>query len=79
MDEPARPALILFPAFGHARETRPVGQGEVFVRLTQASTNYTHLGEAGFAALTHLVASLPAYAIDYGNTEEGVAAVEALL
>lgn len=79
MDEPAQPALILFPAFGHKRETRPVGQGEVFVRLTQASTNYTHLGEAGFAALTNLVASLPAYAIDYGSTEEGVAAVEALL
>ncbi|MEY2927001.1 MAG: hypothetical protein RL367_1478 [Pseudomonadota bacterium] len=79
MDEPAKPVLVLFPAFGHTKQTRPVGQGEVFVRLTQASTNYTHLGEAGFAALTGLVASVPAYAIDYGSTEEGVAAVEALI
>jgi HprK-related kinase A len=78
MDEPAKPVVILFPAFGFGQATRPVGQGEVFVRLTQASTNYTHLGEAGFAALTGLVSSLPAYAIDYGSTEQGVAAVEAL-
>lgn len=79
MGEPAEPALILFPAFGHQRETRAVGQGEAFVRLTQSSTNYTHLGEAGFAALSGLVARLPAFAIDYASTEEGVAAVEALL
>jgi HprK-related kinase A len=78
MDEPAKPVLVLFPTFGFAPSTRPVGQGEVFVRLTQASTNYAYLGEAGYAALTGLVSSLPAYAIDYCSTEQGVDAVEAL-
>ncbi len=79
MDEPGKPVLILFPAFGFKKSVRPVGQGEVFVRLTQASTNYIYLGEAGYAALTGLVTSAPAHAIDYNSTEEGVAAVEALL
>ncbi|HWV12479.1 MAG TPA: HprK-related kinase A, partial [Sphingobium sp.] len=39
MEEAARPALLLFPRFGHEGAVRPVGQGEVFMRLTQASTN----------------------------------------
>ena len=78
MTEAAPPALILFPRFGHAAETREVGQGEVFVRLTQASTNYVALGEAGFDALTRLVTSVPAKAIDYPDTETAIELVEAL-
>ena len=38
-----------------ADSTRLMGEGEAFVRLTEASTNYIALGEAGFAALTRLV------------------------
>ncbi len=68
MHDPAQPALILFPAYGPPRAVRPVGTSETFVRLTQASTNYTALGEAGFAALTRLVTSVPACAIDYPDT-----------
>lgn len=78
MGRPARPALLLFPRFGFAAEERPVGAGEVFVRLTQASTNYTALGERGFDALTGLVQSVPARAIDYPDTESALAMVEAL-
>jgi HprK-related kinase A len=78
METPGRPALILFPRYGHEAETRPVGQGEVFVRLTQASTNYVALGEAGFRALTRLVREAPAQAIDYPDTEAAIAQVESL-
>lgn len=72
MDEPAPPALILFPRFGADLEpaTRLVGPAEAFMRLTQASTNYVALGERGFEALTRLVATVPARAIDYRNLEE---------
>jgi HprK-related kinase A len=73
MGETARPALILFPRFGHARAARPVGPAEAFMRLTQASTNYVALGAAGFDALTALVQACPAMAIDY---PEGDAAAE---
>jgi HprK-related kinase A len=78
MSEPARPALILFPGFGFERAVRPVGAAEVFVRLTQASTNYVALGERGFAALSGLVTGLPARAIDYPDGKSGVELVEAL-
>jgi HprK-related kinase A len=78
MDVPATPALLLFPAFGLPKATRIVGQGEVFVRLTQASTNYTALGERGFTALTSLVRTIPAHAIDYPDTKTGVRLVEQL-
>jgi HprK-related kinase A len=78
MDEPGRPALLLFPRFGLPREVRPVPASEAFVRLTQASTNYTMLGERGFDALTQLVASVPARAIDYPDTQTATALVDAL-
>jgi len=76
MDEPARPALILFPRFGAAAAVRGVGQAEVFVRLTQASTNYVALGRRGFDALTGLVRKVPALAIDYPDAETAIGLVE---
>lgn len=78
MDDPADPALILFPGFGFAAAAREVPQAECFVRLTQASTNYVTLGEAGFDALTRLVRGTPARAIDYPDTATAIATVEAL-
>jgi hypothetical protein len=78
MAEPARPALILFPRYGAAADARPVGQAEVFMRLTQASTNYVALGAAAFAALTRLVAECPAAAVDYPDAETALATVDAL-
>ena len=76
MDVPAMRAVLLFPRFGAPRAMREVGQGEAFVRLTQASTNYTALGEAGFRALTRLVRGVPAIAIDYPDGATGIALVE---
>ena len=76
MDEPARPALIVFPRFGHPPGLRAVPPAEAFVRLTESSTNYVALGEAGFRALTRLVAEVPAMAIDYPDSAAGIAAVE---
>ncbi|MGQ0660149.1 HprK-related kinase A [Sphingosinicella sp.] len=78
MNESAKPALILFPRFGGQADARPVGQAEVFMRLTQASTNYVTLGAAGFEALTGLVKACPAAAIDYPDTETGLDLVDEL-
>ncbi|MEJ7926945.1 HprK-related kinase A [Sphingobium sp. AN641] len=78
MDEGAPPALLLFPRFGHAVDVRPVAQGETFMRLTQASTNYVALGEPGFAALTRFVTHVPACAIDFPSGDEAIALVEQL-
>jgi len=78
MDLPGRPALLLFPRYGFAPDIRDVAPGEVFMRLTQASTNYVAMGERGFDALTRLVRAIPAQAIDYPDTGHALAQVEAL-
>jgi HprK-related kinase A len=78
MNERATPRLILFPRFGFPAAVRDVPAGEAFVRLTQASTNYTALGERGFDALTRLVTSVPAKAIDYPDTETALDLVNSL-
>lgn len=78
MEVPARPALLLFPRYGFEAATRPVGPGEVFVRLTQASTNYVAMGERGFDALAGLVAALPSWAVDYPDTDAAIDQVETL-
>lgn len=78
MDRPATPALLLFPRYGDAAAVRPVPPAEAFVRMTQASTNYVALGEAGFTAMTRLIAQIPAVAIDYPDGASGVAQVEGL-
>ena len=57
---------------------RPVPPSEVFVRLTQASTNYVAMGERGFDALTGLVGQIPAQAIDYPDTQTAIDLVEQL-
>ncbi len=78
MQIPAPPALILFPRFGYASAVRDMGVSEVFVRLTQASTNYVMLAEAGYSALTALVTKTPCRAIDYPDTDAAIAVVERL-
>ncbi len=78
MGEGAKPALILFPRFGEAAAARAVGQAEIFMRLTQASTNYVALGGAGFEALTRLIAACPAAAVDYPDTKTAIELVETL-
>ena len=78
MHEPVRPALLLFPRFGGEAGIEPMGEGEAFVRLTEASTNYVALGEAGFAALARLVRQTPAFGISYPDSATGMALVEQL-
>ncbi len=78
MDVPALPKAILFPRFGFAQDVRIVPPSETFVRLTQASTNYVALGEAGFEALARLVTSVPAHAIDYPDTAAALKLIETL-
>ncbi len=78
MDRPASPALLLFPRYGFAPDTRYVPPAEAFIRMTQASTNYVALGEAGFRALTGLIASVPSIAIDYPDGASAIEQVEAL-
>mgnify|MGYP002777104336 CR=1 FL=1 len=76
MHEPAMPALILFPRFGGDVAVTRLAPSELFVRLTEASTNYAMLGEAGFTALTRLVTTVPAFAMSYPDSATGMALVQ---
>jgi HprK-related kinase A len=78
MTEPAKPALLLFPSFGFEPAVRDIGASEVFMRLTQASTNYVALGEVGFTTLTRFIRNVPARAIDYRDGIEAEALVTRL-
>ena len=78
MDRPAPPRLLVFPSFGYVPAVRALPASETFVRLTQASTNYTMLGEAGFAALVRLVRTVPAVALDYPDTATAFERLDAL-
>jgi HprK-related kinase A len=78
MAQSAPPALLLFPRFGYSGAVREVAPGETFMRMTQASTNYVALGEAGFVAMTRFIKSVPARAIDYQSGDEAIALVEKL-
>ncbi|MDF0545792.1 HprK-related kinase A [Sphingobium sp. H39-3-25] len=78
MDEGAVPALLLYPRYGHEADRRPVGPSETFMRLTQASTNYVAMGEAGFMALSRFSSDVPACAIDFPSGEAAVEMVEQL-
>lgn len=78
MHDPVRPALLLFPRFGGEAAVEPMGEGEAFVRLTEASTNYVALGETGFSALLRLVRETPAFAVSYPDSATGMALVDRL-
>lgn len=78
MGEGGPPALLLFPRFGYPGSVRQVAPGETFMRLTQASTNYVALREAGFRAMTRFVKTVPSRAIDYQGGAEAMALVERL-
>ncbi len=78
MAQPAKPALLLFPSFGFDPVVRDISPSEIFIRLTQASTNYVALGEAGFSTLARFIKTVPARAIDYRNGEEAEALVNRL-
>ena len=78
MGQGGAPALLLFPRYGYPGAVREVAPGETFMRLTQASTNYVALGEAGFITLTRFVKSVPSRAIDYQSGDEAIALVEKL-
>nr|WP_315459116.1 HprK-related kinase A [uncultured Sphingorhabdus sp.] len=78
MTQPATPALLLFPSFGFESAVREISPSEIFIRLTQASTNYVALGEAGFTTLTRFIDTVPARAIDYQSGDEAEALVSRL-
>ncbi|MCC6609941.1 MAG: HprK-related kinase A [Burkholderiales bacterium] len=78
---PARPALILFPNFTRDAELalEPIPKSRAFLKLSTNSFNYELLGPEAFDAVTKLVSSCECYRLRFGDLEEAVAKIGALL
>lgn len=76
MDEPAQPALILFPSYGFDPASEGVSRSELFGRITEGSTNYIALGQAGFDMVLRIAETIPAARFAYPNGDAGMAIVE---
>jgi HprK-related kinase A len=79
--EPARPRLILFPAFegGAGLELERVAKARAFVKVSGNSFNYEILGAPAFAAVARLVTQCESYRLRYGDLQRALDAVEELL
>lgn len=76
MDEPAEPTLILFPSYGFEPASDGVSRSELFMRLTEGSTNYLALGEPAFEHVLRIAETTPAARFAYPDTDSGIAIVE---
>ncbi|ATE66707.1 HprK-related kinase A [Rhizorhabdus dicambivorans] len=76
MDEPAEPALILFPSYGYEPASDGVSKSELFARITEGSTNYIPLGQPAFDRLVTIAETVPAARFAYPDSASGVAIVE---
>ncbi len=77
----ATPAWIVFPRFeaGAPARLTPRSKGRTCLEVGTNALNYTHLGRAGFAALTNLVDRCDCYDLiysDLGEAEKIFAALE---
>ncbi len=79
--QPARPAVIVFPAWreGAALELQPQAPEQAFTRLAFNSFNYGLLGRIGFDAVADLAAACPAYQLTYSRLDEAVRALRSLV
>ncbi len=78
---PARPALILFPAYraGAALSLTPQPPEQAFARLAFNSFNYAVLGPVAFNAVADLAGRCPAYQLTYSRLDEAIGCIRDLL
>lgn len=82
VDEPAFPALIVFPRFVEGVEGRlsPLVKGEAFMRMADNAFNYSILGAVAFRALAALVDRSDCFEFSYGgDVDEALVAMDSLV
>lgn len=81
MQEPAEPALILFPEYRPQEKARAVEllPAEVFALVRSAAVNSDRLGAAAFTALGALTRRCRAFRITYGSLAQGMTMVDDLM
>ncbi|MEA3642974.1 MAG: HprK-related kinase A [Lamprobacter sp.] len=78
---PARPALVIFPAFqaGAALDSHRLPGKDAFAHLAFNSFNYHLLGAIGFEAIANVIAACPAYALHYSDLDAAISQIDRLL
>ncbi|MCD6680673.1 MAG: HprK-related kinase A [Burkholderiaceae bacterium] len=76
----ARPEFIVFPRYqaGATAAFEPVEPARAFVKLSGNAFNYSLLGEAGFVALTNLLAQSRIYELRYSSFDDAFECIDAL-
>lgn len=76
----ARPRFVVFPRYrpGEPTTLEPVAAPSAFVKLSGNAFNYSLLGEAGFVALTDLLARCRIYELRYSGFDEAFERIDAL-
>lgn len=76
----ARPEFVVFPQYraGAAAALEPVASTRAFIKLSGNAFNYSLLGEAGFVALTNLLAQCRVYELRYSSFDEALERIDAL-
>ncbi len=79
--QPAKPALVIFPAYreGAPLTVVPQPKEQAFARLAFNSFNYSLLGPVAFNAVADLADRCPAYQITYSNLHEAIRCIGDLL
>lgn len=80
MDEPARPAWVIFPSFTQGRPARldPLSKPQALMRCVTNAFNYSVLGRQGFLTLAELIDRCDCYRFAYDDFDEALAELDGL-
>lgn len=80
MDEPARPAWVIFPRYVPASPPRltPHARGHALLEFARNGFNYSVLGEVGYDTLVRLIAACDCYDFTYSRFTDALAVFDGL-
>lgn len=80
-ERPGRPRWLVFPRYqaGTTASIEPMTRAEAFALIQEQSFNRERMGDVGFRALCDMLSQVACYRIDYGSTEDGLAAIDQIV
>ncbi len=76
--EPAQPALIVFPNYvaGAPLDLAPMAKSRAFLKLSGNSFNYEIQGARGFKAVAQLIKACDCYSLTYSQLDDAIAVLD---
>ena len=80
LDQPASPAMLVFPKFsaGAALHSQPEGPAHALLELTRHAFNASVLAGEGFDALCRFIDAVQAHRISYSSFDQVIPEIERL-